>query len=703
MLSQIDPTLSSTPQESETEASTSDTAVTNVKPRNVLVTEYKVAEALRRLASLLSSHPNPGLSKRLLDRVLLPLWSLSSWAVGDSAELEEQWRAPAQFLLQILLPLASDGKHLMTIAQNLLYEGNLESNKLCWVYRPGPAGGIQIEKGENHDRNPSYFDDATLRSLDGKVDAFVNLIKLLKDSDDVPALFISLCKRWLLGPTQGSKLNGLLMEQEGEDMEGLESRIIDAKLIQKMIDGIPDRLVSDSRQITELVSEVLDRVISSGEDLDGDDTVAVALSLLNIVFMSKNFGKSSADQLVQSPLRKSLDIISRRTETEVSATARSVLLLLEFKADDSEVSSSIFVPHNRELEDRKTYSLALSYLTGADSPPPVRAQGLDLLSSLITAKSPILDIPAILVLLSSTLQDDEEYIYLHAIKAFISLSIKHPRAVMLGILERYIDTNEGIALDARLRLGEALLQVVEKAGQTFTGELAQEVGVGLLTIAGRRGYRPMHQAEQQKKAAVSDRKKREAEEAWNGPVPQMEEAPDTEVEDLILAQIVEGWDSKNGEEDVRIRASALSIFGTAIETNIAGLGSSTTSGAVDLCINILALEREHEKAILRRAAILVVMSLVRVLDRAQEEGTKLGFGFAGQSLDDVRRILRYVVETDNDGLVRQHAKDVIEGLGTWQVKGLMVPQQGPQMGLEELAGLSIGSTGTKRPRIEEVE
>ncbi len=394
-------------------------------------------------------------------------------------------------------------------------------------------------------------------------------------------------------------------------------------------------------------------------------------------------------------------------DTEASVTALNLLMLLNFHAADRDSQPRIPVALDRSLEDRRTYSLAMSYLTGVDSLPPVRAQGLDILSSLVSAGSPILDIPAIMILLSSTLQDEEEYIYLRVIKLFIQLSIRHPKAVLLGLLERYVDANEEASLDSRLRLGEALLQVIQKAAQTFTGDVAHQVGSGLLSVASRRGYRPKHEAERRKAAELAKKKNQEAEEAWEGPVPQFEDGPNDIVEDPLLAQIVEGWDSKRGQEDVRIRASALSIFGSAIETNIAGLGSSIISTAVDLCIHILALEPEHEKAILRRAAILLIMSLVRALDQARGEGRKLGFGFAGSSLDDVMRVLGYVGETDNDGLVRQHAKDVIEGLKTWQMKGLLVPQETARTELGELAGLSIdsgdGGATKQRPRIEEIE
>jgi hypothetical protein len=706
ILGKIDPTIGYDPSKPQIEN------ISSTRSSYLLATSSELADALRRLGSLLSSHPNPGLSKRLLSRILLPIWSLASWP-AEATELEE-WRAPASYLLQVLLQLSSDGKALITISQNLLYTGNDDSKSLRWSYKLCPQGGIRIEK-----RTSGIFGDCAFEKpiveqlLDRKVDALMAFMSPTADTDGVPKLFLSLCRKWLLAEDENLKPEiRLSASAQPEDTKELERKIIDAKIMQKMIDLLPSRLVEESNQVLELASEVLFKASRSTEDIDNDETVPIALSLLNMIFTASSTRTLSESQPIYTSIKQSLEIISRKC-LEVSSTARNILMIMEFQANEPEFDEPARV-QDKSIEDRKTYKLAMGYITGADSPAPVRAQGLDLLLNLIKSNSPILDVPATMILISSLLQDEEEYIYLRAIKAYIQLSIKHPKAVTKDVMERYFDANEELPLDARLRHGEALLQVIEKLGESFTGESAQHIGTGLLALAGRRGYRPKTEEKKQKAAALQKLKNKQAEDAWSGEVPQLDENEMTE-DDILRAHIVEGWEGKRGEEDVRTRASALSIFGMAIEVNIAGLGSSLVSGGVDLSINILALEPEPEKGILRRSAILLVMSLIRALDKAQEEGKKLGFGLAGQSLDDVLRILKYVQETDNDGLVRQHAKDVVEELGVWQMKYLRgadirteMPQQ---VGLEELAGLSINPSRSRttepdlggRPRIEEIE
>lgn len=605
--------------------------------------------------------------------------------------------------MQILLQLSPDGSHLKTIAKNVLYLGNREPGHLLWTYKSSGTG-IQIEKCPDPNDILMSMGEQGMVILDQRINDFIEILRPLGEIDFVPDLFLSLCKSWLLLPNHPVQPDILTTLEYPHDEDKIAESLINAKIMQKVMDALPDRLIGDSMQVLELSDEVLQRAVRNSEDLDGDDTVAVTLSLLNIIFTSSSFSSVSEDQRTYKSVRSSLESISRKVEFGVSSTAQNLLLLLDFQVGGPTLPEVVPTKIDKEIEDRKTYNLGLSYLKGADSPPPVRAQGLDLISGLIASNSTVLDIPATLILLLSLLQDNDEYIYLKVIKCFTLFSIKHPRAVIRNLIERYVDAQEEASLDARLRLGEALLQVIQKAGETFAGDIALQVGEALISIAGRRGYRPKGEAEKQKKDALSKKRNKEAEEAWDGPVPQVEEST---IEDEVLAKIVEGWEGKRAEEDVRMRASAISVFGSALEVNAAGIGSWLISSAVDLSINVLALEPEPEKAILRRAAILLVMSLVRALDGAQEEGKKLGFGLAGQSLDDVLRILQYVSATDGDGLVRKHAEDVTAGLQTWQVKTLVAAVADPTAELQEIAGLPVsagsGPAGVRRPRIEEVD
>ena len=439
------------------------------------------------------------------------------------------------------------------------------------------------------------------------------------------------------------------------------------------------------------------------------------LSLLNLVITAPTFNKSSINKEELQIIETSLDRLGKEDRSQVSQTASNLALLLRYRSDLDQDEEAAPALSSRQIEDRRTYNLAMNYITGTDNPPPVVSEGLSLLSGLILAESSVLDVTAVNVLLCHLLTNNEDYINLRVVKMFTELANKHPRSTINELLDHYLDPREKASTDTRLRFGEALMQVIERLGEAFTGEPAKKVSETLLSIAGRRGYRPKMQAKQAREEKLRELKRQREEGGDKDQDMDVDEDEDMTAEEKatndILAQIVQGWDSKRGAEDIRMRASALSIFGTALETNIGGTGPTLASGGVDLCINILTLEPELEKGILRRAAIMAVLSFVRALDKARESRRSLGFGLTDSSREDIMRTLQYVAGTDNDGLVQQHARDVIEALESWQMSKLLPTEDADAPpGLGSLAGLRVNPdgilvdvSGRPRPRIEEVE
>ena len=275
------------------------------------------------------------------------------------------------------------------------------------------------------------------------------------------------------------------------------------------------------------------------------------------------------------------------------------------------------------------------------------------------------------------------------------------------LVETYVDTEETLSLDQRLKVGEALLKTIEGLEEAFVEDVAKLVGEAMIGVAGRRAKQVKKSRMEQEGVPGEDDIMTEAEQ-------ELPASDDDEPKDEVnerLQKMLEGWEGKDGEEDVRIRTSALSILGVAIETNIAGVGSPIVSTAVDLAISILKIETSTDKAISRRAAVLLIMSLIRALDKADEEGKHLGFGFAGENLKDVIQVLQYVQTMDSDDVVVGHIREVLEGLQTWQSKSLLRMSRQENLppsfgkGGARLAGLSVDPEGSmaSRPRIEEIE
>lgn len=703
----------------------------------IVVSEVSLKKAVDCLSSLVLLHPNPGLTKRLVAPSLLALWALLCYA----RETERStWADEIYQVLCIYFKTAAGVERMTLLADELLWDG-----EAWWTYGPGPNGGAEIRRRSNIALEPHEM-TSMMERINRNVDELMQLLRSQAvDGDDINNMFMHVSKHWLLHDKIKSGSDSLLSNAESTDP--LRS-LIYARITQQILSEYHDKIAVNPSRFVGLVDQLLAAFVEEHKEVvrnklkasrpsvaslsgivtvtpdknglpnyveeDPTEIVSAALSLLSAILISSELSFTDTAIIMLENLRASLTyLVSSHVNLPTSLTmaASNVTALLNVhKCLSKSISDTAPIPSDPYDVDRKTHRLAMTYVV--DILPPIRAQGLSLLTALIKKSSPVLDIPTTTLLLLSILQDDEEFIYLSAIKAISSLANRHSRTVTKMLVERYVDSLEDNGLDVRIRVGEALLQTVEDMGAMLTGETAKLVGEGMIAVAGRRGKRIRGLEARQRRLHQEEIVKKESEEAWGGEFPELgKEEADQELNQR-LAEVVEGWEGSNGEDDVRIRTSALSILGVAIETNIAGIGTMIVSTAIDLAIAVLKLEVTTEKAILRRAAALVLLSLLKALDAADEEGRRVGFEFAGENLAEVVTVLGYIEATDSDDLAVGHIKAVIESLEAWQAKtNIRVLQSGADSGPtlvldgQRLGGLSLNTevATASRPRIEELE
>lgn len=656
---------------------------------------------------LILSNPSPGLCKRLVSPVLQQISILAYWPSAPQ-EAAEQVCKLAHEVLKTFFKLFGNLRTIGPIIANIHNKGSNSTAVRPWVLHITPENRFAIVA-----RPPGTpGDELVWPDVVERISSLVEDIQSVCSSSDLSGLFLNLLEKWVQKQSAHQAPHITFRKQENNaesDLTGL----FEVTTLQKLMEKAPEKLVSQFDQLLKLVCQVL--VTDERSRLE-DEILAVVLSLLNLVFGAPTFQKSdlTADQL--ATVERSLVRLSAEDRPMVTPTAKNLQMLLRYKNEIDEMegreAGQATSVDTRKIEDRRTYDLAMNYITGGDNPPPVVAEGLSLFSNLIVAGSPILDITSILVLSSNLLTNNDDYINLQVIKIFTQVANKHPKTTITEILDHYLDVQEKVSTDVRLRFGEALLQTIQRLGETFTGDIAKQVGETLLSIAGRRGYRPKTLRKQQREARRKELKKKREQgpnENLESNYTDDESTDEGAANEDILAQIVQGWESQRGSEDVRMRSSALSIFATAMETNLSGLGASLASASIDLSVNVLTLEPELEKAILRRAAIIVVMSFVSALSAAREARRSLGFGLTEQSRSDIMVSLQYIAGTDNDELVRQHAADVVESLENWSVTTMLPTQANlAPSGLTRLSGLALGpdlgdASRRTRPRIEEIE
>jgi hypothetical protein len=89
-----------------------------------------------------------------------------------------------------------------------------------------------------------------------------------------------------------------------------------------------------------------------------------------------------------------------------------------------------------------------------------------------------------------------------------------------------------------------------------------------------------------------------------------------------------------------------------------------------MALLILSMETSEVQGILRRAAVLIFMGLLRGLGSALEAGEETMAGLGLKQGEEVERVLRWIRDEDVDALVRDHAAGVLEGLETLRMKRL---------------------------------
>ena len=715
----------------------------HVSPQITLVSEDEFETGWMRASTLVSSHPNPALSRRLLKPLLLPLWAL--WCFAGEFH-QPPWQDQALSLIQAYLRVSPEVEELLRIAENLDFDGPLSTtDQLGWSYALGDKRRLKIQA--RHKKLASKDNlIGRLQRIELRVDLFNHLLTSLKlDDQRIEFIFLSITRRWLL-LDYGSHHRSNLTDDNTDGTDSFKLLVL-LKIIQSMIQHWQDQLASKPKQILELAEHLLEgyiELVKAQQNLEkasdspsyeglryivqtnisdkgarpkaatqeetetaysqAEEIASLALGLISSALSSPRFQPSDEDTKILSSLEPLLLFLAQDQKIPFSIAHTSshvIQLLSSVSAIDIEgMKSTARISFD---EDRKTYALSLSYLS--ETIIPVRAQGLAILTKLVADASPVIDVLTTANLLISLLQASDDFIYLNAIKALTVLASNYSRTVAKVLVEGYTDPSKDNSLDYRLRLGEALLRVVQMLGGAFVGETASMVIHACLAIAGRRGNRLQTVDTVSREDKVEDLEK-SGYETWAN----NDDKTDHEIE--AIAKIVWAWENSSGE-DIRIRTSALSIFGAAVETNVAAVVSSLSFTGFNLALDIISMEMGEGSGILRRAAVSVIASMLKALHEANDAGRQLGFTFTEKHIDDAIRVLQYAQSTDSDGLVKENAAAVVDDLKAWKLRitiGTMLTEPSELVSKFKVDDLSIAGlalnperSSSGRPRIEEID
>ena len=745
--------------------------VSTSKSDLAIVKEEELKTALRRLKTVLSSYSHGGLIRRLIHSIILPLWALLNYA-KDGPSLDKEWSMLPSLILSRYMEIACDTKQIDNIATNLFWDGDAN-----WTFGPGSQGGVEIrtrtiDKNGGMGTMEGIF--GRISDLDNRVTVLVTLLTEANIADDTAgSIFVNATKRWLVPEKPMTKS----LTEDDNEADPL-SALVDAKLSEALAQRFQEHFARSPQHIVDLVAQLIQNYVSEhktrkensdklrtskramldnivrkqdmtkeseeGEARD-EDLVSFALSILNTLLASSDLKKTPAVTETLHALLPSLAYLSESQSATSSVISNSATTALHLIAPTPTTPSSTQESTTDPLnEHRKTLKTCFAELQSPD--PPNRTWALNTVHKLLKTPTafPAIDVPSLThTLLSASLADPESYVHLAAIPVLVTLAMRAPKPVVGILVDAFIDIDERSlklargkqtdekerelrnALDFRLRVGEVLNNFVSEDNfwaslqySALQHRCAKQITEACLSLASRRGQRTQTLSARNELADSERKLREEGEAAWGGPIPNVLEPegadPQVQAEYEALQKIVGGWEDTGIEEDVRIRASALSVLSTVMEHRLDVLRQPVVDAMLQMVLLVLAMEREESKALLRRSAVLVVMGLLRAIDVGIENGLESAVGLNLKQQEEVERVVKWVRDEDADALVRDHAANVVEGLETMRIKKLYEVRDeglrlGPDVGLEgNLRGLNVqpqtaNGEGQRKMVIEEIE
>lgn len=569
----------------------------------ILVSEASLNNTVNVLISLTKGNVSPQLLESLIEPILPSIWSYYSFLKSNKKNTEViQNVLTSYFTLMDHSSSEANGavNGLDVISKNLVADGGA-----AWRFEFGKNGLLQIVKFETspaesgHQRVNDF-----LNKLDNNCQYFVSFLKEV-NSDLVLALFNIVLMRWLKLDDDDLKIG------EKNDFFVL----VDLRLLESLVNEFKDSIAKTPNEMLDIVKNFLtsrqkiflsDQKRASGivikkEDSDDED--------------SDDDEDLDDDNLSGKVLPMVLELLSAILSETVSMDAHSIELLKDinkllkeigkFPSSSSSAISSLSARIEETLngdsipvtsQDLHAKTLKRAITSLNDPLVPIRAHGLYLLRQLVELRSEHISLDFVINLHLVQLKDPEPYIYLNVIKGLESLIEWDEPKVLPLLVSSYLNEKGDTDLDERLKIGEVLLRYIQLRNEVFAGSLAKLVVSACMKLIRRRD---------------------------------------------------------DEKQDNRLRMSAMSLLGTCCSTNPIGIVEDLND-ALDCALGILELETSKEDAIMRRSAIVLIHDLIV----GTTNSTAISFPQSYQR--KVVVTLKYIVETDNDLLVRDQAKSTLD-------------------------------------------
>lgn len=575
----------------------------------VLVTKNEIDEAMACLYMVVTKSHAVDLIIALTDTIFLPLWTLICYLTTS--------KKSSDLATSLLVSILNQSDSKTSIYVRLMSENLLIKNySKYWKFAPSSEGGAEIRQLEQPEMNDllSSMESVSLSSnvsnvfteIEGRVKKFSEILDYLEESE-ISNYFVSLLGEWF--------------KNHNEDpFRGLTT----TRLLEAILDKSKKKLLRSPEDIISVVYSALEDyqlaieeklgIQKPNADLQGGEN-----TLMKLVTMEDSDDEDAEngdsddeepegderDHVIQlcfsliSAILMELDTDSDdRGKNDTIIKLQKLIPLVSFvqkhgspslksQARSSLTKLEILASNSSLPEDHQKKSSYKAFLKAVqlmeDPSAPVQAHGMHLLKSLIDAQDESVDFRLALNLYLGKLSEKDSFIYLSAIKGIEALAGRYRFKVIRQLLDTYTDIKSD--LDVRLRVGEVFLKFIETYGQVLQADEAAVLIDTMISIVARH----------------------------------------------------------DGDADL-MRMSAMSILGAFYESAPA-VAATRLDDSLDCAMQILRIELDPSKNIMRRSAISLIASVMR------------GAGVLAiqpQDLSSIRLQLD-VASRDEDPLVRSQA------------------------------------------------
>ncbi|KAI8816084.1 armadillo-type protein [Fimicolochytrium jonesii] len=397
----------------------------------ILSTEPALTTTILLIRRLLTSNTISDPLRRSLHPVIPPLYDIYAFATLTAAHV----RQPVQDILLAFFRTEDKTDASAVLWQTIVDVRRGEGSALK---RGGEGGVVMIAR-------PPDLPRAVV-----DVDAFMEFLALVDNDALVGSLFLRLIEH--LGT---SDVFESAEDEEGDEGENATEKLLITQLTLALMQTYGDRILTSPSQIILFAKNML---LTSD-----DESVSLGLALLTAVIDAR-VDDPESDKGMQPVFDELLTILQtfrEHPDESVRGMAMELRVLVVTRASGLTAGDGPAAPQS----SAETLQTALKDV--GDELLPVRAYGMHVIRNLVLARDDLVAdrIGDVTDVFLAQLRDDDSFIYLNAIKGLSALTDAYPSLTLHAITTRY--TTPTLPLDYRLRIGEALLQTIQRLGTAF--------------------------------------------------------------------------------------------------------------------------------------------------------------------------------------------------------------------------------------------